>query len=332
MSDALKKPQLRRALLGTLASFVLAVVPLVASAQAYPNKAIHIIVPFSPGGGSDAIARLLGTKLSETIKQSVVVENKPGAGGILATQFVANAPPDGYTLLLVDTSFAANISVYPKPGYSLKDFAAVASLAAVPSFVMVGQHVPATSIAELIALAKAKPGSLNMASGGAGGVSHLQAARFAMEAGITWSHIPYRGVAPALMDAMSGQADVVFTTAPAAMPHMKSGRARALAVTSAKRSPFAPDVPTLAELGMPRLTMDNWYGLVAPAKTDPAVVKKLLDQLNAAVRSPDVRSQLSTQTLSPSTLPTSAEFDTFLNREVQEWTKTAKAANISVSN
>jgi tripartite-type tricarboxylate transporter receptor subunit TctC len=307
----------------------LAAVSTVATAETFPTKPIHIVVPFAPGGGSDAVARALSNKLAQALGQSVVVENKPGAGGLLATAFVASSPADGYTLLLVDTSFAANISLYAKPGYGLGDFAPVALVASVPSFVVVGQHVPAKSIADLVALAKAKPGALNMASGGAGGMSHLIAARFAGATGVTWTHVPYRGVGPAMMDVIGGQADVLFSTAPAVIPHLKSGRVRALAVTSATRSPLAPEVPTLAELGMPTLTGDNWYGIVAPAKTDPAVVRKLLDNLNAAVRSPEVRPLLIAQMVSPTTAPTSLEFETLLKRETEIWAKTVKSANIS---
>ncbi len=300
-----------------------------AGAQTFPDKPIKIVVPFAPGGGSDAIARALSTKLGESLRQSVVVENKTGAGGLLATAHVASSPPDGYTLLLVDTSFAANLSVYGKPGYSLHDFAPVASLASIPSFVVVGQHVPAKSIAELIALAKARPGAVNMASGGAGGMSHLIASRFALAAGVSWTHVPYRGVAPAMLDIAAGQADVLFSTAPTVIPQLKSGRIKALAITSPARSPLAPDVPTLAELGMPSMTGDNWYGIVAPAKTNPAIVKKLLDQINAAIRHPDVRALLTAQMASPMTAISSEDFSKLLQKEAETWAKTVKAANIT---
>ena len=300
-------------------------------AQTYPAKPIHVVVPFPPGGGSDSIARALSAKLGGALGQSVIVENKPGAGGLLATIQVAQAAPDGYTLLLADPPFVANLSVYPKPGYKLEDFAPVAMIATVPSIAIVGQHVPVNSVAELVSLAKSKPGKLNMASGGTGGMAHLQGARFASIAGIEWAHVPYRGMGPAALDVIGGQADVLFASAPTVMPHLKSGRIKLLAVTSANRSPLVPQVPTFAELGFPAMTADNWFGIVAPAKTDPAIVLKLHDEINKAVQSPEVRALLSAQMATPATVSVPSEFAVVLKRDADAWAKTVKAANISAN-
>jgi len=303
----------------------------VSQAETWPAKPIRIVVPFAPGGGSDAVARAISTKLGAGLGQSVIVDNKPGAGGVLATVQVAAAPADGYTLLLADVPFAANISVYAKPGYKLDDFAAVAQIATVPSIVIVGQHVPVKSLAELVALAKSKPAQLNMASGGAGGVAHLQGARFAYLTGITWTHVPYRGMGPAALDVIGGQADLMFASAPTVMGHLKSGRVKALAVTSSTRSPLAPEVPTMAELGYPEMTADNWFGVVAPAKTDPAIVKKLHDQINAAIASPEVKALLAAQMATPAPEAKPQDFERVVKREIDIWAKTVKAANISAN-
>jgi tripartite-type tricarboxylate transporter receptor subunit TctC len=297
----------------------------------FPAKPITLIVPFAPGGGSDAIARVLAIKLGERLKQPVIVDNKPGAGGTLATGQVAKASPDGYTLLLADTPFTANISVYPKPGYSAEDFTPIALLASVPSFIVVGGQVPADNLAQLISLAKKQPGKLNMASGGAGGVAHLAAARFAFATGVDWVHVPYRGMSPAVIGVMSEQADVIFATAPTVIPHLKSGKIKILAITSASRSPFAPDVPSVVELGLPQLVSDNWYGVVAPKGTPADIVKTLLDNINHAMRDPDTRSKLTAMMATPTPAATSQEFGKLVESEVLIWAKTVKAANITVN-
>lgn len=306
-------------------------VATLAAADTFPSRPIRLVVPFPPGGGSDAVARALSTKLGEVLGQSIVVDNRAGAAGLLATTQVAMSPPDGYTLLLADTPFAANLSVYPKPGYTLEDFAPIGQVAAVPLFLVVGQHVAANNVAELLALAKAKPDKLNMASGGAGGNAHLAAARFSVETGARWTHVPYRGMGPAIIDVMSGQADLMFASAPTVMPHLKSGKLKFLAVTSSRRSPIAQEVPTLAELGYPKLTFDNWFGIVAPAKTPPTVTKLLLDRLNEAVRSPEVRALLTAQLAVPITSAASKDLASLLNKEAQAWSTTVKAANITAN-
>lgn len=314
-----------------LIALVIAICGSTALAQTYPDRPIHLVVPFPPGGGSDAIARAISTKLGETLGQTVVVDNRPGAGGVLASQFVAAAPGDGYTLLLADTPFVTNLSVYSRPGYSLSSFAPIGLVAAVPSFLVVGQRVPASSVTELIALAKSKPNQLNMASGGAGGIAHLVGARFAAATGISWTHVPYRGMGPAMLDVVGGQADVMFASAPTVLPQMKSGRIKILAATSSKRSAFLPEVPTLGELGYRGLTFDNWYGIAAPAKTSDAIRRKLLDSLNAAVRSPEVRAALRAQMSDPLTSATSQEFANFMSAQATTWSIVVKAAQITAN-
>ncbi|WP_036593793.1 Bug family tripartite tricarboxylate transporter substrate binding protein [Ottowia thiooxydans] len=297
----------------------------------FPAKPITLVVPFAPGGGSDAIARVLAVKLGERLKQPVIVENKPGAGGTLATAQVARSSPDGYTLLLADTPFTANISVYPKPGYSAQDFTPIALVASVPSFIVVGKQVPVENLGQLISLAKKEPGKLNMASGGAGGVAHLAAARFALATGVEWAHVPYRGMSPAVVGVMSEQADVIFATAPTVLPQLKSGKIKTLAITSASRSPFAPEVPSVVELGLPQLVSDNWYGVVAPKGTQAGIVKTLLDNINQAMRDPDTRSKLTAMMATPTTAATSQEFGRLVDSEVLVWAKTVRAAHINAN-
>lgn len=295
----------------------------------YPTKPIRLVVPFPAGGGSDTIARIVTAKASLTLKQSIVIDNRPGAGGTIATASVAHSPADGYTLLLADTPMVANLSIYAQPGYTLKDFAPVSVLATSPTIVVVGSNVPANNIKELIALAKNKPGKLNMASGGAGGMAHLMAARFAMETGITWLHVPYRGMAPALIDVAAGQADVMFASAPSVVPQLKGGRLKPLAVNAAARSPLAPSIPSIAELGYPQLAYDNWYGVVAPAGTDPAVIQKLFVSIRDALKDPEVKAKLNEQmaTAAPSESP--EQFSKIIHRDFELWAKTIKAAHIT---
>ncbi|WP_444633989.1 Bug family tripartite tricarboxylate transporter substrate binding protein [Cupriavidus oxalaticus] len=309
----------------------LATLACVASASdaSFPSKPIRLVIPFPAGGGSDTIARIVTAKASQTLKQSIVIDNRPGAGGTIATASVAHAPADGYTLLVADTPLVANLSIYGRPGYALKDFAPITVFATSPTIVVVSASVPANNIQELVALAKRQPGKLNMASGGAGGMAHLMAARFAMETGINWTHVPYRGMAPALIDVAAGQADVMFASAPSVVPQLKGGRLKPLAVNAATRSRLAPNIPSIAELGFPQLAYDNWYGVVAPAGTDPAIIKKLYEHFRDALKDPEVVAKLNDQmaTAAPSESP--KQFGQVMHRDYDLWANTVKTANIT---
>ena len=313
--------------------FICLAVPLYVSAQTeYPTKPITLVVPFSPGGGSDIVAIILSEKLGPLLKQPIVVDNRPGAGGTLAARMVAKASPDGYTLLLADTPFTANITVYQQPGYSASDFIPIATIATVSTLIVVSKRLGVNSVSELIAYAKKNPGKLNMASGGNGGVAHLAAARFAQATGVEWTHIPYKGMSQALIDVVGGQADVIFVTAPTAMPHLNDGLIKALAINSATRSRFMPDIPTIKELGYPQLVSDNWYGVVAPKGTPQNIVKKLHDETNQILKSKDTVSSLEKIMAVPYATNTPNDFEKLIDEEVTVWRKTVKAAKIDASN
>lgn len=296
-------------------------------AQNYPTRPIKLVVPFAPGGGSDAMARAISTDLAQSLGQPVVVDNRPGAAGTLATGQVAKSPADGYTLLLADVPFVANLAVYSKPGYKLADFAPVATVAEVPSLLVVNEKVPANSVKELIAYAKSKPGVLNMASGGAGGVAHLQGEQFAHLTGIWWVHVPYKGMAPAAMDVVGGQADLMFASAPTVVGHLKESRLKALAVTSRTRSPLAPNIPTMAEQGFPSLTTDNWFGILAPAGTPPSTVALLNAKVNAALKTEAVQKLLQMQMATP-LVSTSEQFSQLLGKDAAKWATIVKDLKI----
>ncbi|WP_372387353.1 Bug family tripartite tricarboxylate transporter substrate binding protein [Xanthomonas axonopodis] len=318
------------ALLKGLLAGVIACTAATAWADAYPNKAIRIVVPFPPGGGSDTLARLIGVELGKTLGQSVVVENKPGAAGMIATAYVASSAPDGYILLLADVPFTSNVAVYPNPLYKIDQFAPVATIANVPAIVVTNNKLPVDSMADLIAQSKKSPGALNMASGGAGSVAHLQGAQIAQAMGAEWTHIPYRGMGPAAMDVIAGQADLMVASAPTVVGHLKDKRLKALAVTTAKRSDLLPDTPTFAELGYPGLTTDNWFGLVVPAKTDPAIIKKLNEQVNAALAEPNVLESLAAQMATPLAI-TPEQFDKIIQRDTEKWADVVKATHITAN-
>ena len=309
-----------RLLLGLLLSYLPFAV--LAQADAYPSKSIRIVVPFPPGGATDIAARLIGTKLSERWKQPVVVENKPGAGGNLGSDIVAKAPPDGYTLVMgVTGSHAINTSLYSKMPYDpVADFEPITQVAVVPNVVVVHPGVPAATLAELVALAKKEPGKLNYASLGNGTAAHLTMEMFKTAAGIDLAHIPYKGSAPAVADLLAGQVQVMVDGLPSALPHVKAGKLRALAVTSAKRSAAAPDLPTIAESGYPGFFADAWSGLFAPKHTPKPIVDKLAAEVQRILDLPDVRERLASLGAEP-VGSTPAEFAGHVRREIDKWSR-----------
>jgi len=301
-----------------------------AFAQGYPAKPAKVVVPYPPGGPTDIVARVVSQKLSEQMGQQFIVENRPGAGGNIGAEAVAKSPADGYTLLVATTAHAINPSLFKNLGYNLtKDFAPVSLLTSGPLVIVANPSVPAKNVQELIAMGKAKPGSLNYASSGNGQSTHLSAELFATMAGIKMNHIPYKGSAPALTDVMGGQAALMFDTMLSAMPHVKNGKLKAIAVTSAARSPAAPDVPTVAESGLPGYEAIAWNGLLVPAGTPGDVVAKLNAELKKALDAPDVKDRFSAQGFGAA-WNTREAFAKFIQSELDKWAKVVKVSGATL--
>ena len=305
--------------------------PLPAAAQSWPAKPVRIIVPYPAGGTSDILARMLGQKLSEAWSQPVVVENKPGANGNVGGDFVAKSPPDGYTLLLCDVgALAISPSVYTKLGFDPnKDFAPVTMVAYSPHILAVNPELPVKSVKELIELAKSKPGKLNCAASSVASAPHLAGIDFASRAGIAWAYIPYKGGAQAIIDVVGGQADLPFNGMLATYPHVKSGKLRILAVSSAKRMPAIPDVPTVAESGVPEFETGSWQGVLAPAGTPRDVVAKLDADFAKVLNMPDIREKLTAQGADIRNNNPDA-FSAFLRDETARWAKVVAAAGVKL--
>jgi tripartite-type tricarboxylate transporter receptor subunit TctC len=309
------------------AAAVLPAVPRLARAQAYPTRAVRWLVPFAPGGSTDIIARLVGGWLSERLGQSVIIENKPGANTQIATQAVATAPADGYTLLFISTSAATNATFYDTLPYNfLRDIAPVSGLVRSPFLLTVNAAVPAKTVAEFMAYAKANPGKINMASTGVGTSPHLAGELFQAMAGIKMVNVPYRGEAPAMNDMMAGQAQVIFGSPAATLPHIRSGALRAIAVTGAVRMSALPEVPTIGET-LAGYEASTFYGVGAPKNTPRDIVERLNREINAALTSPVISARITelgsaVLTLSP------AEFGKLIADETEKWGKVIRSANI----
>ncbi len=314
-------------------ALLLSVANATANAQTYPSKPLRIVVPFTPGGSSDILARALGNELTKSLSQPVVIENVPGAGGSIGAERVAKSAADGYTLLMGHVgTLAVNPALYPKLAYDpVKDFAPVAWVARVPNILVVHPSVAASDVKSFIALAKNKPGQLNYGSGGNGSAAHTTTEYLKSQSNISLLHIPYRGTAPSVTDLLAGQIQVLFTGAPALIPHIKSGKIRALAVSSPKRLDILPDVPTVAESGLKALAnfeADQWYGIVAPRGTPAEVVLKLNAAINAALVLPEVKTRLSSEGAYPA--PTTPDaFSQLIASEIKRWAPVVKRAGIT---
>ena len=299
--------------------------PAPAPAQPYPAKPVRIIV----GPGPDALARLIGEKLTQAWGQPVLIEQRGGGGGTISAEAVAKAPPDGYTLLLATGTHAINPLLYRTAYDIVRDFAPVALLGSTPFVLAVHPSVPAHSVAELIALAKARPGKLNYGSGGNGTPPHLAAELFKSMAGIDLVHVPYKTVAAAITDLIAGQLQVMFTVGPAGLPQIKAGRIRGLAVSTAQRSAFAPQLPTVAESGLRGFEVFGWNGLLAPAATPQAIIDKLHDAIVEAMREPELRGRMASVGFEPIG-STPSEFGEFLRNDVARWAKVLKESGARV--
>lgn len=299
-------------------------------AQSWPAKPVRLVVPYTPGAGTDTIARILAQKVGESLGQQVVIDNRPGAGGTIGTEIVAKSPPDGYTLLFAPTSHAINPGIYPRLGYDTqKDFAPISVVASLPVVLAVEPSVQATSVKELVALAKSKPGQLTMASSGNGTVFHLTGELFKEAAGINVVHVPFKGGAPAVAALLGGQVSMTFETSVTLLPHIRSGKLRALGVAGAKRIALLPDVPTLGESGYPSILAENWYGLYAPAGTPKEVIARLYGELDRTIHSPDVREKLAAQGAEIREY-TPDQTAAFLAAETAKWGNVIKASGAKI--
>ena len=301
-----------------------------ALAQAWPSRPVKLVVPYPPGGPTDIVARVIAQKLQTQTGQPFIVENRPGAGGNTGAEAVARSPADGYTLLVATTAHAINPSLFKNLSYQFgKDFAPVSQLTSGPLLVVVNPALPVKNIAELIALAKSRPGELNFASSGNGQSTHLSAELFNATAGTQIRHVPYKGSAPALADTMGGQTQLMFDTMLSAMPLVKSGKLRALAVTSSQRSPAAPDVPTIAESGLPGFEAIAWNGLLAPAGTPKDVLARLSTELRTAMEQRDLRERFDAQGFSAA-WNTPEAFGAFIATEIDKWARVVKVSGASI--
>ncbi len=302
-----------------------------ASAQQYPTKSVRIIVGFAPGGGTDLVARIIGAKLTELWGQSFIVDNRAGATGTIGADLMAKATPDGYTIMMGHVnSHGIAPNLFKKLPYDAqRDFAMVAHVGYVPNVLVVHPSIPAKNVAELVAIAKAKPGALNYASSGVGSTQHLAGELFQLISGTKMVHVPYKGSGPAVVDLIAGHVSMNFDTMPPVLPHIRSGKMRALALTTPQRSPLLPQTPTMVEAGMKGFKMTNWYGVMAPAKTSRDIVTRLNSEINKIMAMPDAKAKLEeagTQ-LNPMT---TEQFATFLGSEVAKYARLIKAAGVTL--
>jgi tripartite-type tricarboxylate transporter receptor subunit TctC len=299
-------------------------------AQDYPTKPIRFVVPYPPGGGTDIIARIVQEKLTQGLGQPIIIENRGGAGGAVGTEVVAKSAPDGYTILFTLSSHTINPLLYKLPFDVEKDFAPISLVASLPQIITVYPPLPVKNMQELIALAKANPGKLNFASVGNGSPSHIAGELLKLKAGIDLVHIPYKGGGPAVADALAGQVQLAIVSIPAAMSHVKSGRLRALAVTTLRRSPGAPEIPTVAEsAGIPDYEVDSWFAMFAPAKTPPAIVARLQREIARVVQLPEIREKLLQQG-ADAVGGSSAELERVVKSELRKWEVVIRQAGIKV--
>jgi tripartite-type tricarboxylate transporter receptor subunit TctC len=299
-----------------------------AAAADYPDRPIRLIIPFPPGGSNDVVGRLIAKTLSEKIGQQVFVDNRGGAGGLIGTEALAKSTPDGYTLGIVSIAHAVNPALHdPLPYDPLKSFEPISILATGPNVLVVNPDLPVHSVKELIALAKQKPGELNYASAGIGSFQHLGGELFKLEANVNIVHVPYKGGGPAMQDVVAGHVKIMFSSLIQTTPLIKAGRLRPLGVGGTKRSAVLPDVPTIAESGLPGYAANNWWGIFAPAGTPKPIVEKLYKDIQLALQSPEMLKEFDIEGAAPVTM-TSAEFADFVKVEIDKWAKVVKAGNI----
>lgn len=313
------------------ASLIAFIVPPASAASAYPTRPVRLIAPFAAGGGADTVARMIAQKLGDALSQQVVVDNRPGASNIIGTELAARAVPDGHTIMIANTVHTINAGLIRKLPYDpVNDFAPIGQIAATPFMLIVHPSVQASSVKDLIALAKSKPGQLNYASGGSGTAAHLAAEMFRMGAGIDITHVPYKGIPQGVIDTVAGATQMMIVSPLSALPQVKAGKVKLLAVTTTKRSAALPDVPTMEEAGVPGYAFSSWYGLLAPRGTPPAVIAPLNGILQKSLQQPDVRNRLSVEAAEPAG-GTPAEFTELIAQEIRRFTDIAKRLELQVN-
>jgi tripartite-type tricarboxylate transporter receptor subunit TctC len=308
------------------AGLVLALTSAVA-AQDYPTKPVRLIIPFPPGGSNDVVGRLIATKLSERLGKQVVVDNRGGAGGVIGTELAANAPHDGYTLLIISLAHSVNPWLYKLPYDPIKAFEPISILASGTNVLAVNPSFPVNSVKELLALAKQKPGEIQYASAGVGSFQHLGAELFKLEAKVNMLHVPFKGGGPAMIDVIGGHTNLLFSSLVQTTPHIRSGKLKALATGGAKRNPVLPDVPTIAEAGVPGYEAVNWWGVVAPAGTPAPIIERLHKAVQEVQDAPDVQKQFSSEGAEIVRMG-SAEFGAFIAKEMNKWQRVVKEGGI----
>ena len=314
-----------------LAILSLVVLPPPSAAEDFPAKPIRLIVPFPPGGPNDIIARVIGQRMSEIVHQPIVIDNRGGQAGVLGTDAIAKSAPDGYTIGIVSASALSISPTMEKVAYDVaRDFAPITLVATVPEMLVVASSVPARDMKELVALAKAEPGKLNFASAGTGGITHLAGELFKLTAKIDIVHVPYCGAAPAINDLLGQQVQMAFLDLPVILPHIKAGTLRAIVLGAKERVPTAPDVPTTAEVGMPDILIENWYGMIAPAGTPPPIIDRLNRVATEAMADPAVKEKLADQGLA--LVPqTPEQFRAYIASETARWAKVIKDAGVETT-
>jgi tripartite-type tricarboxylate transporter receptor subunit TctC len=317
----------KKKILSMVAGAALALCAGLASAQSYPTKPVRLIIPFPPGGSNDIVGRLIAQQLSERMGKQFVVDNRGGAGGVVGSELAANSAPDGYTLLIVSAAYAFNPSLYKLSFNPEKAFTPVALIGTGPNALTIYPKLPVNSVKDLIALAKAKPGQLNYASAGVGSFQHLGSALFTLMAGINVVHVPFKGGGPAMADVIAGNTQICLGSLIQMIPHVNSGRLKMLGIGSTKRSKAFPDVPTIAEAGVPGYDASNWWGILTPAGTPAAIVTKLNSEINAIVQSADIQKRFESQGAEGATM-TPAEFAKYIRAETAKWSKVVKEAGI----
>jgi tripartite-type tricarboxylate transporter receptor subunit TctC len=313
-----------RSLLLSLAGLMLAGM---AAAQDYPNKPVRLVIPFPPGGSNDVVGRMIATQLGERLGKQVVVDNRGGAGGVTGTEVVANSPADGYTLLIVSIAHAVNPWLYKLSYDPVKSFTPIAILASGPNVLVVNPELPVKSVKELVDMAKQKPGDLQYASAGVGSFQHLGGELFKLTAGVNLLHVPFRGGGPAMIDVVGGHTKIMFSSLVQTTPHIRSGKLRALGTGGKQRSPVLPDVPTIAEAGVPTYEAVNWWGIMAPAGTPQPIVEKLHKEVTAVLNSEETQKQFSSEGATVVQMG-SAEFGKFAEAEMKKWERVVKEGNI----
>jgi tripartite-type tricarboxylate transporter receptor subunit TctC len=298
-----------------------------AAAQDYPAKPVRLIIPFPPGGSNDVVGRMIATHMGEHLGKQVVVDNRAGAGGVIGTEIAANSAADGYTILVISIAHAANPWLYKLNYDPIKSFTPVGILASGPNVLAINPSLPVNSVKELVALAKQKPGELQYASAGIGSFQHLGGELFKLEAGVDMLHVPFKGGGPAMIDVIGGHTKLVFSSLVQTTPHIKSGKLKALGTGGSKRNPVLPDVPTIAEAGVPGYEAVNWWGIVAPAGTPPAIVEKLHQAITAVQASPEVQKQFAHEGADIVQMST-AEFGSFMEKEMKKWERVVKEGKI----